>query len=167
MITLAAHDAGVTVIARVSGRLPCGAPFCGAMTGSRSFLSSCDAANSSDAANPGCFRPSSLRTYSMFSIARFAVFIAITLGRHHRSHAYATPSTIHAERCAVFRASRQLSYWLAGKSGIAASTTKASAIAHNANDEGITLRETALATGYIDAAAFDRIADPAAMAGIL
>ena len=34
-------------------------------------------ANSSDAANPGCFCPSSLRTYSMFSIARTAVFIAI------------------------------------------------------------------------------------------
>ena len=34
-------------------------------------------ANSSDAANTGCFCPSSLRTYSMFSIARTAVFIAI------------------------------------------------------------------------------------------
>jgi fumarate hydratase class II len=71
------------------------------------------------------------------------------------------------ERCAVFTASRQLSYWLAGKSGTAASTTKASAIAHNANDEGSTLREAALATGYIDAADLDRIVDPAAMVGIL
>ena len=51
--------------------------FCGAMSGSRSFLSSCDAANSSDAANPGCFSPSSQRTYSMFSIACLTVFIAI------------------------------------------------------------------------------------------
>jgi hypothetical protein len=102
MITLAAHDAGFTVIAGVSGRLPCGAPYCGAMTGSRSSLSSFDTANSSDAANPGCFRPSSLRTYSMFSIPCLAVFIAIanfnpSITRlHHWSHAYATPSTIHA-----------------------------------------------------------------------
>ena len=42
---------------------------------------------------------------------------------------------------------------------------KASAIAHKANDEGTTLREAALATGYIDAADFDRIVDPAAMVG--
>jgi fumarate hydratase, class II len=42
---------------------------------------------------------------------------------------------------------------------------KASAIAHKANDEGITLREAALATGYIDAADFDRIVNPAAMVG--
>jgi hypothetical protein len=47
------------------------------MTGSWSFLSSRDAASSSDAANPGCFCPSSLRTYSMFSIACLTVFIAI------------------------------------------------------------------------------------------
>ena len=99
MITLAAHDAGVTVIAGVSGRLPCGAPFCGTMTGSRSFLSSCDAANSSDAANPGCFRPSSLRTYSMFSIACLAVFIAFTLGRHHGSHVLC--HTVHDPRLNV------------------------------------------------------------------
>jgi fumarate hydratase, class II len=42
---------------------------------------------------------------------------------------------------------------------------KASAIAHKANDEGTTLREAALATGYINAADFDRIVDPAAMVG--
>jgi fumarate hydratase class II len=44
---------------------------------------------------------------------------------------------------------------------------RASAIAHKANDEGTTLREAALATGYIDAADFDRIVDPAAMVGPL
>jgi fumarate hydratase, class II len=42
---------------------------------------------------------------------------------------------------------------------------KASAIAHKANDEGTTLREAALATGYITAADFDRIVNPAAMVG--
>jgi fumarate hydratase class II len=42
---------------------------------------------------------------------------------------------------------------------------KASVIAHKANDEGTTLREAALATGYIDAADFDRIVNPAAMVG--
>jgi fumarate hydratase class II len=42
---------------------------------------------------------------------------------------------------------------------------KASAIAHKANDEGTTLREAALATGYIEAADFDRIVNPAAMVG--
>jgi fumarate hydratase class II len=42
---------------------------------------------------------------------------------------------------------------------------KASAIAHKASDEGTTLREAALATGYIDAASFDRIVSPAAMVG--
>ena len=42
---------------------------------------------------------------------------------------------------------------------------KASAIAHKANAEGTTLREAALATGYIDAAGFDRIVNPAAMVG--
>jgi fumarate hydratase class II len=41
----------------------------------------------------------------------------------------------------------------------------ASAIAHKATDEGTTLREAALATGYISAADFDRIVDPAAMVG--
>src|SRR5579863_4812066 len=35
---------------------------------------------------------------------------------------------------------------------------------YKANDEGTTLREAALATGYIGAADFDRIVDPAAMA---
>jgi fumarate hydratase class II len=42
---------------------------------------------------------------------------------------------------------------------------KASAIAHKAGDEGTTLREAALASGYIDAASFDRIVNPAAMVG--
>jgi fumarate hydratase, class II len=42
---------------------------------------------------------------------------------------------------------------------------KAAAIAHKANDEGTTLREAALATGYIQAADFDRIVSPAAMVG--
>jgi fumarate hydratase class II len=43
---------------------------------------------------------------------------------------------------------------------------KASAIAHKANDEGTTLREAALATGYVTAADFDRIVNPAAMTGV-
>ncbi|MFE5090764.1 class II fumarate hydratase [Streptomyces sp. NPDC056638] len=42
---------------------------------------------------------------------------------------------------------------------------KASAIAHKANDEGTTLREAALASGYIGAEEFDRIVNPAAMVG--
>ncbi|MDX6393656.1 MAG: fumarate hydratase, class, partial [Streptosporangiaceae bacterium] len=42
---------------------------------------------------------------------------------------------------------------------------KASTIAHKANDEGTTLRQAALATGYISATDFDRIVNPAAMAG--
>jgi len=42
---------------------------------------------------------------------------------------------------------------------------KASTIAHKANDEGTTLREAALATGYIDAADFDKIVDPSKMVG--
>jgi fumarate hydratase class II len=42
---------------------------------------------------------------------------------------------------------------------------KASAIAHKANDEGTTLREAALATGYVSAQDFDRIVNPAAMVG--
>jgi fumarate hydratase class II len=40
---------------------------------------------------------------------------------------------------------------------------KASAIAHRANDEGTTLREAALASGFVDAATFDRVVVPAAM----
>jgi fumarate hydratase class II len=40
---------------------------------------------------------------------------------------------------------------------------KASAIAHKANDEGTTLREAALASGYVTAAEFDRIVNPQAM----
>jgi fumarate hydratase class II len=40
---------------------------------------------------------------------------------------------------------------------------RASAIAHRANDEGSTLREAALASGYVDAATFDRIVDPTTM----
>jgi fumarate hydratase class II len=42
---------------------------------------------------------------------------------------------------------------------------KASDIAHQANDKGATLREAALASGYIDAAEFDRIVNPASMVG--
>ncbi|MET8809623.1 class II fumarate hydratase [Streptomyces sp. NPDC004546] len=42
---------------------------------------------------------------------------------------------------------------------------KASAIAHRANDEDTTLREAALASGYISAEDFDRIVRPAAMVG--
>jgi fumarate hydratase class II len=40
---------------------------------------------------------------------------------------------------------------------------KASRIAHKADDEGTTLREAALATGYISAKDFDRIVDPKKM----
>jgi fumarate hydratase, class II len=42
---------------------------------------------------------------------------------------------------------------------------KASTIAHKASDEGTTLREAALATGYVTARDFDRIVDPARMVG--
>src|ERR1700730_5026992 len=42
---------------------------------------------------------------------------------------------------------------------------KASAIAHKANDEGLSLREAALKLGYIDAARFDEIVDPKRMVG--
>ena len=42
---------------------------------------------------------------------------------------------------------------------------KAAAIAHKALDEGTTLREAALATGYIDAAQFEKLVDPAKMVG--
>jgi hypothetical protein len=42
---------------------------------------------------------------------------------------------------------------------------KASAIAHKADAEGTTLREAALATGYVSAADFDRVVNPAAMVG--
>jgi len=42
---------------------------------------------------------------------------------------------------------------------------KASAIAHKANREGTTLREAALASGYITGEDFDRIVDPSAMVG--
>ena len=40
---------------------------------------------------------------------------------------------------------------------------KASIIAHKALDEGTTLRVAALATGFINAADFDRIVDPKKM----
>jgi fumarate hydratase class II len=40
---------------------------------------------------------------------------------------------------------------------------KASAIAHKANDEGTTLREAALASGFVDAPTFDRVVDPSTM----
>jgi fumarate hydratase class II len=43
---------------------------------------------------------------------------------------------------------------------------KASTIAHKANDEGTTLREAALATGYIGAEDFDKIVDPHRMVGL-
>jgi fumarate hydratase class II len=43
---------------------------------------------------------------------------------------------------------------------------KASTIAHRANDEGTTLREAALATGYINADDFDKIVDPSKMVGL-
>jgi fumarate hydratase class II len=42
---------------------------------------------------------------------------------------------------------------------------KASTIAHKASDEGTTLREAALATGFVSADEFDRIVRPAAMVG--
>ncbi len=42
---------------------------------------------------------------------------------------------------------------------------KASAIAHRANDEDLTLKEAALQSGYIDAQRFDAIVDPAKMVG--
>ncbi|WP_069862550.1 class II fumarate hydratase [Streptomyces malaysiensis] len=41
---------------------------------------------------------------------------------------------------------------------------RASTIAHKADKEGTTLREAALASGFVSAEDFDRIADPAAMA---
>ncbi|MER5411042.1 hypothetical protein [Streptomyces sp. NPDC002769] len=42
---------------------------------------------------------------------------------------------------------------------------KVSAIAHKADDEGTTLREAAVASGFVSAAEFDRNVDPAAMVG--
>jgi fumarate hydratase class II len=42
---------------------------------------------------------------------------------------------------------------------------KASVIAHKADEEGTTLREAALASGFISAEDFDRIVDPAGMVG--
>ncbi len=42
---------------------------------------------------------------------------------------------------------------------------KASAIAHIAHEQNLTLREAALRSGFIDAATFDRIVDPARMVG--
>jgi len=42
---------------------------------------------------------------------------------------------------------------------------KASAIAHKASDDGTTLREAALASGYVTAADFDRIVVPRQMVG--
>ena len=42
---------------------------------------------------------------------------------------------------------------------------KASAIAHQANDQDTTLREAALASGYINGKDFDRIVNPSAMVG--
>ena len=42
---------------------------------------------------------------------------------------------------------------------------KASAIAHKANDEGLSLKQAALESGYIDAKRFDEIVDPSKMVG--
>jgi len=42
---------------------------------------------------------------------------------------------------------------------------KASAIAHKANDEGLSLNEAALALGVIDERRFDEIVDPRKMVG--
>ena len=42
---------------------------------------------------------------------------------------------------------------------------KASAIAHQANDEGLTLKEAALRSGFIDEKRFDEIVDPRKMVG--
>jgi fumarate hydratase, class II len=42
---------------------------------------------------------------------------------------------------------------------------KASAIAHEANDAGLTLKEAALKSGYIDEKRFDEIVDPKKMVG--
>jgi fumarate hydratase class II len=42
---------------------------------------------------------------------------------------------------------------------------KASMIAHKANDEGLTLREAALASGFINAKEFDSVVDPKKMIG--
>ena len=42
---------------------------------------------------------------------------------------------------------------------------KASAIAHKANDEDLTLKEAALQSGYIDEKRFDEIVDPKKMVG--
>jgi fumarate hydratase class II len=42
---------------------------------------------------------------------------------------------------------------------------KASAIAHKASDEGLTLKEAALKSGYIDEKRFDKIVDPHRMVG--
>jgi fumarate hydratase class II len=43
---------------------------------------------------------------------------------------------------------------------------KSAAIAHKANDEGTTLREAALASGYVNAGDFDRIVNPKSMVGL-
>jgi fumarate hydratase class II len=42
---------------------------------------------------------------------------------------------------------------------------KASAIAHKANDDGLTLKEAALKSGFIDEKRFDEIVDPRKMVG--
>jgi len=44
---------------------------------------------------------------------------------------------------------------------------KASEIAHSASESGATLREAALASGYIDAATYDQVIDPSKMVGPL
>ena len=42
---------------------------------------------------------------------------------------------------------------------------KATAIAHKANNEDLTLKEAALASGFIDEKRFDEIVDPKKMVG--
>ena len=42
---------------------------------------------------------------------------------------------------------------------------KASAIAHEANDENLTLKEAALESGYIDEKRFDELVDPSKRVG--
>jgi fumarate hydratase class II len=42
---------------------------------------------------------------------------------------------------------------------------KASAIAHKANDDGLTLKEAALTSGFIDEQRFNEIVDPKKMVG--
>jgi fumarate hydratase class II len=65
----------------------------------------------------------------------------------------------------IERARRNESVQHYGYASGGAEHDKASAIAHKANDEGLSLREAALKLGYIDAARFDEIVDPKRMVG--